>query len=81
MSNAAVTRRRRRLARLRSVALEPLRRGQPPGFRTTGGSDDGRLSPVRRLVPSGLVPVEGVCAARPELADLVDLAVLAPLGF
>lgn len=77
MSDVAVTDAVVEWARLRTVALGPLRRGQPAAFRPYDWeADDGRLGPVRRLAPSGLVLVEGSYAARPELADLVDRAVL-----
>src|SRR4029453_10815706 len=38
-------------------------------------ADDGRLAPPKTIPAADLVIVEGVYAARPELADLVDLAV------
>ena len=63
--------------RLREQALAPLARGEParyPPYDWQAG--DGRLGRPVELVPSDLVIVEGVYSARPELADLVDLAVL-----
>ena len=62
--------------RLRTEALTPLRTGGPTTFRAYDWvSNDGRLGPRRSLRPRPLVIVEGVYSGRPELADLVDLAV------
>lgn len=63
--------------RLRSEALEPLASGQPADVAPYDWTaDDGRLGRPMRLAPSGLIVLECVYSARPELADLVDLAVL-----
>lgn len=62
--------------RLRTEALEPLRAGREAVYRPYDwDAHDGRLGELRRLRPADLVVVEGVYAARPELADLVDLTV------
>jgi len=62
--------------RLRAEALTPLRTGAPSTFRAYDWvANDGRLGPRRSLSPRPLVILEGVYSGRPELADLVDLAV------
>jgi para-aminobenzoate synthetase len=69
--------------RLRQSALEPLRNGQPalwyPFDFSAGERPDGSYSmsttTVRRE-PAPVVIVEGAYSTRPELADLIDLAVL-----
>lgn len=62
--------------RLREEALEPLRQGRAAHYRPYDWSvADGRPHRPRRLEPQPLVVLEGVYAARPELADLVDLTV------
>ncbi len=62
--------------RLRAEALEPRGAGRSATFaRYDWDADDGRLGERVTLEPSDLVVVEGVYSARPELADLVDLAV------
>ncbi len=62
--------------RLREEALVPLRRGATARFaRYDWDADDGRPGAERELVPAELVVVDGVYSARPELADLVDVAV------
>lgn len=65
-------------SRLRTEALEPLAAGRPARYRpfdwTAVGRD--RLGPPRTLPAAPLVVLEGVYAARPELADLVTASVL-----
>jgi molybdenum cofactor guanylyltransferase len=62
--------------RLRSEALLPLRARQAAVFQPYDwDADDGRLGPTRTILAADLVIVEGVYAARPELSDLIDLAV------
>ena len=63
-------------ARLRDEALLPLRANQAAAFQPYDwDADDGRLAPLKTIPAADLVIVEGVYAARPELADLIDLAV------
>ena len=63
--------------RLRTEALEPLIRSRPAIFRPYDWErNDGSLAAVQRVEPGGLVVLEGVYSARPELSDLIDLAVL-----
>jgi uridine kinase len=63
--------------RLRTEALVPLRSGVPARYRPydwqSGGGLEQRVVEVR---PAAVVVVDGVYSARPELSDLVDLAVL-----
>ncbi len=67
-------------ARLRSV-IEPLAAGQPVVYRPYDwGAGDGRLGREVHREPQPVIIVEGVYAARPELADLVDLRVLVEVG-
>lgn len=62
--------------RLREEAIVPLSRRATARFaRYDWDADDGRLGAECELAPVELVVVEGVYSARPELADLVDLAV------
>ena len=62
--------------RLRDQALSPLAAGRPARFQPYDWSaDDGSLAAERVLRPADLIIVEGVYSARPELADLVDLAI------
>lgn len=62
--------------RLRRLALEPLRRREPVQFEPYDWTaDDGRLARRRELPSRDLVVVEGVYSSRPQLADLIDLAV------
>ena len=69
--------------RLRAEALEPLRAGRPARWHAfdfeAGTRPDGtyamRADFVERA-PRAVVVVDGAYAARPELADLIDLAVL-----
>jgi uridine kinase/molybdopterin-guanine dinucleotide biosynthesis protein A len=62
--------------RLRDEGVLPLRAGQPASFQPYDwDANDGRLSSPKIIPAAELIVVEGVYAARPELADLVDLAV------
>jgi molybdenum cofactor guanylyltransferase len=62
--------------RLRAEALFPLRARRSATFQPYDwDADDGRLAPPKTIPAADLVIVEGVYAARPQLADLVDLAV------
>jgi molybdenum cofactor guanylyltransferase len=62
--------------RLRTSALGPLRRRQPARFDPYDwAAGDGRLGSAKELPPSDLVVLDGVYSTRPELADLIDLAV------
>ncbi len=63
-------------SRLRTEALLPLNHGEDAVYRPYDWeAGDGRLGGPKRLTSRPLVVVEGVYAARPELADLVDLSV------
>lgn len=65
--------------RLRAEALEPLAAGAPARYRAFDWPTLGagaRLGLVRELAPGPVVVLEGVYAARPELADLVTASVL-----
>jgi uridine kinase len=62
--------------RLRDQALLPLRAGESATFQPYDWeADDGRLGPPKTIPAAHLIIVEGVYAARPEFADLVDVAV------
>jgi uridine kinase len=69
--------------RLRSQALEPLRAGRAAHWHpfdfATGERPDGTYAvaahPVR-LEPAAIIILDGAYSSRPELADLIDLAVL-----
>jgi molybdopterin-guanine dinucleotide biosynthesis protein A/uridine kinase len=62
--------------RLRDEALLPLLVGESATYQPYDwDADDGRLAPPKTIQPADLIIVEGVYAARPELADLVDAAV------
>jgi molybdenum cofactor guanylyltransferase len=62
--------------RLRDQALLPLLAGQPAVFQPYDwDADDGRLAPPKTIPAADLIIVEGVYAARPELADFIDIAV------
>jgi molybdenum cofactor guanylyltransferase len=62
--------------RLRDQALLPLRAGESATFQPYDwDTDDDRLAPPKTLPPADLIIVEGIYAARPELAELVDAAV------
>jgi molybdenum cofactor guanylyltransferase len=76
MSDAAVVDAVIDWERLRAEALLPLRARQAATFQPYDwDADDGRLAPPKTIPAADLVIVEGVYAARPELADLIDLAV------
>jgi uridine kinase len=76
MSDAAVVDAVIDWERLRAEALLPLRAGQAAAFQPYDwDADDGRSAPPKITPAADLVIVEGVYAARPELADLIDLAV------
>jgi uridine kinase len=76
MSDAAVVDAVIDWQRLLAEALLPLRAGRPAVFRPYDwNADDGRLAPPKTVPAADLVIVEGVYAARPELADFIDLAV------
>ncbi len=63
--------------RLRAQALEPLRRREAATYRPYDWAAGGGLAlREHRLEPRDVVLLEGVYSARPELADLVDLALL-----
>jgi molybdopterin-guanine dinucleotide biosynthesis protein A/uridine kinase len=63
--------------RFRTEALEPLARGQAATFRPYDWAiHDGRLAEPKRVPAGDVVIIDGVYSGRPELADLVDLAVL-----
>jgi len=62
--------------RLRDQALVPLRAGQSATFQPYDwDADDGRLAPPKTIPAADVVILDGVYVARPELADLVDVAV------
>jgi molybdopterin-guanine dinucleotide biosynthesis protein A/uridine kinase len=62
--------------RLRAQALLPLRARQSATFQPYDWeADDGRLAPPKIIPASDVIVLEGVYAARPDLADLVDIAV------
>jgi uridine kinase/molybdopterin-guanine dinucleotide biosynthesis protein A len=62
--------------RLRAEALLPLRAGRSAAFQPYDWiADDGRLAPPKIIPAADVIIVEGVYAARSELADLVDVAV------
>ena len=62
--------------RLRDEALLPLRARQSATFQPYDwDADDGRLAPPKTIPAADVIILEGVYAARPELADLVDVAV------
>jgi len=60
------------LRRLRAEALEPLRAGREAVFHAFDWDRGAGSSVKTRVAPKGLVLVEGVCLAAPELSDLVD---------
>ncbi|MBZ5640691.1 MAG: hypothetical protein LAO51_18285 [Acidobacteriia bacterium] len=69
--------------RLRTEAIEPLRAGQPAWWRAfdfgAGVRPDGSYAMQRDLTvrsPCPVVILDGAYSARPELADLIDFAVL-----
>ena len=76
MSDAAVVDAVIDWVRLRDQALVPLRAGEAATFQPYDwDANDGRLAPPRIIPAAEVIIVEGVYAARPELADLIDLAV------
>jgi molybdenum cofactor guanylyltransferase len=76
MSDAAVVDAVIDWERLRAEALQPLRARQSVTFQPYDWDvDDGRLAPPKIIPPADVIIVEGVYAARPELSDLVDIAV------
>jgi uridine kinase/CTP:molybdopterin cytidylyltransferase MocA len=76
MSDAAVVDAVIDWERLRAEALWPLRAGQPATFQPYDwDADDGRLAPPKTIPAADVIIVDGVYAARPELAGLVDVAV------
>jgi uridine kinase len=76
MSDATVVKTVIDWARLRDQALLPLRAGESATFQPYDwDADDGRLALPKTIPAADVIIVDGVYAARPELADLVDLAV------
>lgn len=66
--------------RLRSEALEPLLAGRPATWHPYDFETGAIQAPHTRSVqPAGVIILDGVYSGRPELADLVDLAVLVEL--
>jgi len=67
--------------RLRHEVLEPLRAGRPARYHPfswlPGGCLDDRMVTV---VPTPIIILEGVYTGRPQLRDLIDLAVLVENG-
>jgi molybdopterin-guanine dinucleotide biosynthesis protein A/uridine kinase len=62
--------------RLRDEGLLPLRAGHPATFLPHDwDANDGSLAPPRIIPAAEVIIVEGVYAARPELAELIDLTV------
>ena len=62
--------------RLRDDGLLPLRAGNRATFEPYDwDANDGRLAPAKTVPAAKLIIVEGVYAARPELADLIDFTV------
>jgi uridine kinase len=61
--------------RVRGEALEPLRRGDPARFQRYDWNTN-QLGLWQDVEPAGVVIIEGIYSARPELADLMDLRVL-----
>jgi molybdenum cofactor guanylyltransferase len=76
MSDAAVVDAVIDWQRLRDQALLPLRAGRAATFQPYDwDADDGRLAPPKTIPAANMIIVEGVYAARPEFADLVDVSV------
>jgi molybdenum cofactor guanylyltransferase len=76
MSDAAVADAVIDWERLRAEALLPLQARRSATFQPYDwDADDGRLAPPKIIPPADVIIVEGVYAARPELTDLVDVAV------
>jgi uridine kinase len=62
--------------RLRDEALLPLRSREPATFQPYDwDANDGRLAPPKTIPAAAVIIIEGVYAARPQLADLIDVAV------
>jgi uridine kinase len=62
--------------RIRAEALEPLRGHRGAAFRRFDWPRGAGLGPCVTVEPSGLIVLEGVFSAAPELSDLVDQSVL-----
>jgi molybdenum cofactor guanylyltransferase len=76
MSDAAVVHAVIDWERLRAEALLPLRARQSATFQPYDwNADDGRLAPPKSIPAADVIILEGVYAALPELAELVDIAV------
>jgi molybdopterin-guanine dinucleotide biosynthesis protein A/uridine kinase len=76
MSDAAVVDAVIDWERLREEGLLPLRAGHHATFQPyDGDANNGRLAPAKTVAAAELIIVEGVYAARPELTELVDIAV------
>jgi uridine kinase/CTP:molybdopterin cytidylyltransferase MocA len=76
MSDAAVVDAVIDWERLRDEGQLPLRAGHPATFLPYDwNANDGRLAPPRIIPAAEVIILEGVYAARPELAELIDLAV------
>jgi molybdenum cofactor guanylyltransferase len=76
MSDAAVVDAVIDWERLRAEALLPLRARQPASFQPYDWeADDGRLAAPKTVPTADVIIVDGVYAARPEMADLIDAAV------
>jgi uridine kinase len=66
--------------RLRSEALEPLLAGSPATWHPYDFETGAAQAPhTRSAQPTSVIILDGVYSGRPELADLVDLAVLVEL--
>ena len=61
--------------RIRAEALEPLRAGRSAAFRRFDWSRGAGLDGGVRVAPAGVILLEGVFSAAPELSDLVDRSV------
>jgi molybdopterin-guanine dinucleotide biosynthesis protein A/uridine kinase len=62
--------------RLRDDGLRPLRAGHAATFQPYDwDANDGRLAPAKTVPAAKLIIVEGVYAARSELADVIDFTV------
>ena len=60
---------------MRAGVLEPFRRGEPVAYRPPPWDERGRPGAVEVPAACELLVLEGVGAARAELADLVDVAI------
>jgi cytidylate kinase len=63
------------VAEMRAGVLEPVRRGEAVAYRPPPWDERSRPGAVEVPAPCDLLVVEGVGAARAELADLVDRAI------